>query len=118
MLVYDVSNKSVEMDSVSVSLYRRHHYSEYLEKFQEIYSLISRESVYSGKYDEYVNSNFTESERYSTEVDDFFLQQINGWRLEIGRYLYEKHDGYKDVDVLNGVVYFYGYVKIETCRCI
>ena len=83
MIIYDVTNKPEETDSANVSLYRKYHYSEYVKRFSEIYSLISRESVYSGKFDEFVDEKFPNIERYSTEVDELFLKQINEWRLGI-----------------------------------
>ena len=66
--------------------------------------MISRESVYSGKYDEYVEEKFPNEERYSTEVDEVFLKQINEWRLEIGDYLYHTDSTYRDIEFLNDVV--------------
>lgn len=104
MIIYDVTNKPEDTDSANVSLYRKYHYLEYNEKFSEIHALISRESVYSGKFDEFADENFHNADRYSTEVDEVFLQQINGWRLEIGEYLYNQYDTYKNIDVLNDVV--------------
>lgn len=104
MLIYDVTNKPKDKDSVNVSLYRKYHYLEYIEKFSEINALISRENVYSGKFDEFVDENFPNIERYSTEIDEVFLQQINGWRLEIGEYLYNTYEAYKDIEVLNDAV--------------
>ncbi len=104
MMIYDVTNKPQDGDSATVSLYRKYHYLEYLKKYEEIYELISRESVYTGKYDKYVEDKFPNEERYSTEVDEVFLKQINEWRLEIGDYLYRTDNTYKDTDVLNDVV--------------
>lgn len=104
LLIYDVTNRPEETDSAHVSLYRKYHYLEYMEKFSEIYSLISKESVYSGRFDKFADENFPNAERYSTEVDELFLKQINEWRLEIGRYLYGQYEEYKDIDVLNDVV--------------
>ena len=57
MMIYDVTNKPQDGDSATVSLYRKYHYLEYLKKYEEIYELISRESVYTGKYDKYVEDN-------------------------------------------------------------
>lgn len=102
--IYDVTNKPQEGDSANISLYRKYHYSEYLEKFSEINALISRESVYSGRYDQFVNENFQDVERYSTEIDEVFLKQINEWRIEVAGYLYDRYEEYKDVNVLNDVV--------------
>ena len=104
MMIYDVTNKPQDGDSATVSLYRKYHCLEYLKKYEEIYELISRESVYTGKYDKYVEDKFPNEERYSTEVDEVFLKQINEWRLEIGDYLYRTDNTYKDIDVLNDVV--------------
>ena len=104
LMIYDVTNKPQEGEAATVSLYRKYNYLEYLDKYEEIYELISRESVYSGKYDSNVESKFLDKNRYSTEVDEVFLKQINEWRLEIGSYLYYVDDNYKDIDVLNDVV--------------
>lgn len=104
LMIYDVTNKPQEGEAATVSLYRKYNYLEYLDKYEEIYELISRESVYSGKYDSNVESKFLDKNRYSTEVDEVFLKQINEWRLEIGSYLYYVDDDYKDIDVLNDVV--------------
>ena len=104
MFIYDVTNKPEEGDSAKVSLFRKYHYLEYVEKFSEINALISRDSVYSGEYDKFVNDAFQNSERYSTEVDELFLKQINEWRLEIGKYLYDRYDVYRDIDFLNDAV--------------
>lgn len=104
MMIYDVTNKPQDGDAATVSLYRKYHYLEYLKKYEEIYELISRESVYTGKYDEYVEEKFPSEDRYSTEVDEVFLKQINEWRLEIGDYLYHMDSTYRDIEFLNDVV--------------
>ena len=104
LLIYDTTNKPEEGDSASTSLYKKYYYEDYVDKFQEIADLISRDNVYSGKYDEFVKSNLQSDARYSTEIDETFLKQINKWRLEIGTYLYENKAGYKNISVLNDTV--------------
>lgn len=104
MLIYDVTNEPQNGDSAAISLFRKYNYLDYLEKYTEIYELISRDSVYSGNFDKFVTENFTNADRYSTEVDEVFLKQINDWRLEIGEYLFQTYTAYKDVDVLNDTV--------------
>lgn len=104
LLIYDTTNKPEEGDSASTSLYRKYSYEDYVEKYQEIADLISRDSVYSGEYDEFIKTNFQTDIRYSTEIDETFLKQINKWRLEIGTYLYEKKEEYKNINVLNDTV--------------
>lgn len=104
LIIYDATNKPEEGDMASTSLYRKYNYEEYVEKYQEIADLISRDNVYSGQYDEFIKSNFQSDNRYSTEIDETFLKQINKWRLEIGSYLYENKEGYRNISVLNDIV--------------
>lgn len=104
LLIYDTTNRPKEGDLATTSLYRCYYYLEYLDKYSEIYSLLSRESVYSGEFDKFVNGNFQNVDRYAKEIDELFLEQINQWRLEIGKYLYCNAKCYQDVDLLNDVV--------------
>lgn len=104
LMVFDTTNRPKTGDSATTSLYRCYHYLEYLEKYSEIHSLLSRKSVYSGKFDDFVNGNFQNVNRYAAEIDEIFLEQINQWRLEIGKYLYLNTEDYQDIDLLNDVV--------------
>lgn len=104
MIIYDTTNKPEDGDGVNTSVYRRYHFMEYAEKYQEIYDLISRENIYNGKYDEFAKTNFQDKNRFNMEVDDTFLEQINKWRLKLGRYLYAKDNKYKNIDILNDIV--------------
>ena len=104
LMIYDTSVRPEETDSAKTALYRLYHYTEYLEKYPEISSLISRESVYSGAFDRLVEESFPAEERYSEKIDRVFLRQLNEWRLEIGRSLYGVSEKYRDMEVLNDVV--------------
>ncbi len=101
LMIYDTTNQPTEGDIASTSLFRCYHYLEYLDRYAELYSLLSRESVYSGQFDEFLAGNFQDTNRYTTEIDDVFLKQINQWRLEIGRYLYNTSSEFHDIDLLN-----------------
>ena len=104
LLIYDTTNKPEEGDNASTSLYRKYSYEDYVEKYQEIADLISRDNIYSGHYDEFVKSNFQFEKRFSTEIDETFLKQINKWRLKIGNYLYESKEEYRNISKLNDTV--------------
>lgn len=104
LLIYDTRNQPKEGENASSSLYRRYHFEQYVEKYREISDLISRESIYSGRYDEIVKKDFSKDERYTTQIDDTFLQQINSWRLELGTYLYKTKSEYNDIVYLNDTV--------------
>lgn len=104
LLIYDTTNQPREGENAFSSLYRRYRFEQYVEKYQEIADLISRDSVYSGHYDEMVKANFQNETRYTTQIDETFLRQINQWRLEIGEYLYKSNSMYKDISLLNDTV--------------
>ncbi len=104
MLIFDTTYKPDESDTINTALYRKYHFLEYVEKYEEIYELISKENVYNGKFDQFVESDFQDNNRFHSEIDETFLKQMNGWRLELGRYLYNKEEKYKNIDVLNDVV--------------
>ncbi len=91
-------------DDCSVSRYRKYHYTEYVDKFDEIYKLISRESVYNGEFDKYFSEIFNGSGSQKQQVDFLFLSQINNWRIALSNELYSKGGRYTSLDVLNDVV--------------
>ena len=104
MLIYDTTIKPEPGDNARTALYRKYYFEEYAKKFDEINALISKESIYSGTYDNFVDENFQKSDKYHTKIDDIFLEQINSWRLDLGRYLYSNGTKYADECVLNDVV--------------
>lgn len=103
-IIYDTTTVPNEKDSSSVSRYRIYHYSEYVEKIDEIADLVSRESVYSGKFDKYFCDTFAGAGSHKQQVDTFFLSQINDWRIALSNELYSKGGRYAFLDVLNDVV--------------
>lgn len=102
--IYDTTNQPHEGDDARASLYRVYNYKDYLLKYAEIYELIGRDNLYNGSIDEFVKKTFKDSSKYSTEVDETFLKQINEWRLALGDYLYSKDEKYKDLKILNETV--------------
>lgn len=104
LCVYDCTVKISESDTVTTGLYRKYYYKEFETKFSEIYELISQENVYNGKFDEFLNENFQEKNRYSQELDETFLEMLNLWRLKIGEYLFNKDKKYQNIEQLNDVV--------------
>ena len=82
LYIYDCSVRPIESDDVGVALIAHYSYSEYEEKFDEIYSLLSKEAVLSGSFAERFE-NIKGSFRREP-FDEFFLKQINSWRLSLG----------------------------------
>ena len=104
LAIYDTCHVTKEGDNCAVARYRLYHYTEYIKKFAEISNLISRNAVYSGKFDSYLDENFPASVGYIQQVDTLFLSQINEWRVALSNELYAKGGRYVSVEVLNDVV--------------
>lgn len=83
LALYDCSSPVKEADEATVSRIRIYHYSEYVEKFDEIYELLSQDSVYSGGFDEQWKNIEEKIQKFS--VDDLFLKQINEWRINLAK---------------------------------
>lgn len=103
-MIYDTTYKPEEYDSVTVALFKKYRYTEYVKKFDEIYSILSRDSIYNGNFDKYTKDNFVLSDRQEFQVDNLFLKQINSWRLQLSNYLYCNNENYNSTEILNDVV--------------
>lgn len=86
LLIYDCSVKVEKDDSHNTALIKKYHYTEYVHKFQELKSLLGRESVYTGAFDEEWKS--IEEKLIHFSVDNLFLNQINEWRRQLGTEIY------------------------------
>lgn len=104
LIIYDTSYIPNENDGCVVARYRIYHYLEYVDKCEEIISLISREAVYSGDFDRFLDEHFPSVGGDKQQVDSLFLAQINGWRTALSNELYRKGGRYSSLEVLNDVV--------------
>ena len=103
-IIYDTTSVPKETDDCRVSRYRCYYYKDYLDKFDEIFQLVSKESVYSGEFDEFFNEAFKGEGSLKQQVDNLFLKQINDWRVKLSNELYSKGNQYTSLDTLNDVV--------------
>lgn len=104
LIIYDTTIIPKAEDSNAVARYREYHYSEYVEKYDEIYALISKDAVYSGDFDNYLDEWLFTSGNQKQQVDDLFLAQINDWRVSLSNELYGKDEKYRSIELLNDVV--------------
>ena len=104
LVVYDTCYVPHEEDGCAMARYRIYHYLEYIDKFEEISALISRDTVYSGAFEQFLESRFPSAGGSKQQVDELFLTQINGWRLALSNELYQKGGRYTSLEVLNDVV--------------
>ena len=104
LAIYDTCHIAPEDDGCTVARYRLYHYTEYVEKIEEIVGLISRDTVYSGDFDTYLDANFPATGGQTQQVDTLFLSQINEWRVALSNELYAQGGRYASLEVLNDVV--------------
>jgi len=104
LIIYDTTVVPKENDNSAVARYRIYHYSEYASKYDELMSMISRDTVYSGDFDNYFEKLFPVTASHKQQVDELFLAQINQWRVSLSNVLYAKHKQYRSIQVLNDIV--------------
>lgn len=101
LVIYDTTLPPRQTDSASVARFKKYHYTEYIDKFDEIFELLSRNSVYSGLFDKFTNEKFIKKERDIVTIDAFFLSQINNWRISVSNQLYRNRSKYSNLRVIN-----------------
>jgi hypothetical protein len=104
LVIYDTTDVPNADDGCAVARYRSYNYTDYADKFEEIYDLISRNSVYSGGFDSFFDDQFSGAGNQKQQVDELFLKQINQWRISLSNELFKKNKKYHFLDVLNDVV--------------
>ncbi len=83
LAVYDCRIPPKKNDKASTARVMYFHYKDYLEKWDEIESIFSREAILKGSFDKFAETN--KSKRGTAEVDDTFLKVIEEWREFLAR---------------------------------
>lgn len=104
LIIYDTCYMPKESDDCAVARYRVFHYTEYVDRFDEMSALISRDVVFSGEFDRFLETSFPSVGGEKQQVDIMFLNQINKWRVDLSNELYRKGGRYLSLEVLNDVV--------------
>ncbi|MCF7805735.1 MAG: N-6 DNA methylase [Candidatus Marinimicrobia bacterium] len=81
--VYDCNNRPVKNDKASTGRIKYIRYDEYVDRWDELVEIFSRDAILKGAFDRYADS--TKKKRGTAEVDDAFLQDIEGWRDLLAR---------------------------------
>jgi type I restriction-modification system DNA methylase subunit len=76
--IYDCRVKPDKTDKASTGRAKLLSYKDYIEKWDEIAAVFSREAVLKGSFDEYAEG--IKGRKGTTEVDDAFLAEIERWR--------------------------------------
>lgn len=103
-IIYNTTFVPKDGENSSIARYRTYHYTEFVDKFSEMASLVSRDAVYSGDFENMVSEHFITQGSQKQQVDELFLNQINEWRVALSNELFNKNDKYKSLERLNDVV--------------
>jgi hypothetical protein len=81
--VYDCRVRPDKRDKASVGRVGLYSYLGYVEKWDEIAGVFSKDAVLRGSFDKYAEG--VKGKRGTAEVDDAFLAEIEGWRLLLAK---------------------------------
>ena len=101
--IYDTTRIPLSTDNVNTALYKQYNFKEYVQKFDEIANIISKETVYLGRFDTIFSDETFAKDHIAQKVDGHFLAQINTWRLKVSNYLFTQTPTTDNdfIDVLN-----------------
>jgi hypothetical protein len=83
MAIYDCRLRPKPSDKPSIGRVRFYTYNQYIDSFEEIYNLLSKDAVLKGSFDKFAESD--RQKRGTTEVDDEFLKEIESWREALAK---------------------------------
>lgn len=78
LAVYDCRLKPTKTDGSTKARIQYFTYKDYIEKWDEIASIFSRDAVLKGSFDKYAEA--TKKNKGTEEVDEAFLKEIENWR--------------------------------------
>lgn len=73
-------------------LLKHYKYYEYVDNWDKIYAIFSRDAVLSGDFDNYFSKRDTSGKNPTITVDDAFLKTIEKWRLELAKNIANRNE--------------------------
>lgn len=115
LAIYDCSKAVEENDSATKARIKLYHYTEYEDAFEEIKQQLSHGVVYNGLFDEKWKD--IEKQLVFSSVDSLFLNQINDWRIILGKEIYS-HKPELSIENLNDIVqcYINSIIFLRVCE--
>lgn len=82
-IIYDTRNKPNQSDPAVKSRIDYFKYTDYLTRWDEIYSVFSKEAILKGSFDKFIEDK--KLKHGTNEVDDEFLKEIDKWRDSLAK---------------------------------
>jgi len=100
--VYNCKERPNHTDSAATARDKFYRYTEYIEKWDEIAEIFSREAVWKGALERFAETS--KGKKGTTAVDDEFLKDMNEWRLKLARNIALRNGHVSDEQQLNYAV--------------
>lgn len=85
LAIYETTSKPKESERASTDRVLYYTYEEYVEKWDEIYSIFSKEAVLKELFQKFVDDHTSKTKRGTQSIDNEFLKDIEKWRLLLAR---------------------------------
>ena len=83
LAIYESKTRPLEKESASTGRIALYNFKDYIEKWDEIANVFSKEAVLTGSFDKFIDENT--GKKGTSEVDSEFLKEIEEWRLILAR---------------------------------
>jgi type I restriction-modification system DNA methylase subunit/predicted type IV restriction endonuclease len=91
LIVYNCRLKPAMTDKPHIGRMMYYTFREYIEKWDEISGIFSREAVMQGALERFIET--TQGKRPRTEIDRDFLNDLDNWRIELARNIALRNQG-------------------------
>ncbi len=78
LAIYDTRVKPNKRDKAGIARLDYFTYEEYVDRWEDLYNIFSKEAVLKGSFDQYAEDN--KKKRGTEEVDEAFLSDLEEWR--------------------------------------
>ncbi|WP_346662182.1 Eco57I restriction-modification methylase domain-containing protein [uncultured Methanobrevibacter sp.] len=85
LAIYETTSKPKEHERASTNRVLFYTYDEYVDKWEEIYGLFSKEAVLKELFQKFVDDNTSKTKKGTQSIDEEFLKDIEKWRLLLAR---------------------------------
>ena len=82
LYIYDCSVRPREGGDIGIAMIAHYHFDEYVERFEEIYNMLSKEAVLTGQFERHFGN--IQGALRREPFDQYFLDQIRTWRMMLG----------------------------------